>query len=531
MFKRKTLLAVALAGAVVGLAPASLTPVHAADLTIGLQNSTTSMDPQWITSPANWGVNHHIFDPLIRTGNDGRIEPWLAKSWERVDDVTWEFALRDDVKWHDGTPFTAEDVVFSYERARNVPNSPNPFTIMTKYFDQVTAPDPHTLRIVTKGPAPALLYDLSYILLVSKHIGSTASTEDYNSGKAAIGTGAYKFSSFSLNDQVVVTRNDDYWGEKQPWDKVTLRAMPQDAPRTASLLAGDIDVMESVPTSDVEQLKTNPKLSVYSVPTGRVAYLAFDAGEEALESGRIVGMDGQPLKENPFADKRVREALKLAVDLDQFVGRIYRGQALATGQYLLPDVDGYIPDLGPWKADMDRARKLLEEAGWADKFKITLGVADAVFQNGSMVAQGLAQAWTRIGVPTEVMSMAYPVFLSLRNERKMPVQLMTRQNSWLVADTLYSIIIYSSGGSGGKGVGNYAHYSNPTVDKLIDTAMVTMDDAEREKMYQEVGRLAVEDAQITPLWLLNETTATKASLSFVARPDRAIYAMNVRAKD
>lgn len=526
MFKRKALLAIALAGTL-----ASLATARAADLTIGIQNGSTSMDPQWITSPANWAVNHHIFDPLIRIDDDGHVQPWLATSWKRVDDLTWDFSLRTDVKWHDGSPFTAEDVLFSYHRAKNVPNSPNPFTIFTKYFDTVTAPDPHTVRITTKRPAPALLYDLTYLLIVSNKIGATASTEDYNTGKAAIGTGAYKFSSFSLNNEIVVQRNDDYWGAKQPWDKVTFRVMPQDASRTASLLAGDIDIMESVPTSEIERLKANPDLKVYSEPTGRIVYLGFDAGEEALASDKIVGIDGQPLKTNPLADKRVREALKIAFDLDQFVTKIYRNEAIATGQYLLPGFAGFNPDIKPWKADPARARKLLEEAGWADKFKITLGIADAIFQNSVTVAQGLAQAWTRIGVPTEVVSMAYPVFLNLRNERKMPVQLMSRQNSWFVADTFYPLVIYSWGGKNGMGSSNYPRYSNPAVDKLIETAMETMDDAAREKMYQDVGRMAVEDAQINPLWLLNEATATKASLSFIARPDRAIYAMNARPKE
>jgi peptide/nickel transport system substrate-binding protein len=498
-----------------------------------MQGSTSSVDPHWMTSPANWTINRHIFEPLVNRNNNGAIEPWLATSWKRIDDTTWEFKLRNDVKFQDGSPFTADDVVFTYDRLTHVPNAPNPFTAYAKYFAKVEALDPYTVRLTTKSPAPALLQDLAYILIVSKNVGSTATTEDYNSGKGAIGTGPYMFGSFALNDKTVLKRNPNYWGEKEPWDTVTFRVISNDASRTAALLAGDVDLIESVPTIDIERLKANDRLTIYSKPTGRIAYFGFDAGDEALASGRIVGIDGQPLKTNPLGDKRVREALKLVVDLDQFVSKIYQDQAIATGQYLLPDVFGFIPDLKPWKPDPVKARQLLEESGWADKFKITMGVSDGIFQNAVKVAQGIAQAWTKLGVPTNVISMPYPVFLNQRNDRKLPVQLMTRQNTPLVADAFYSTVVHSWGavkGDDGMGSSNYTRYSNPEVDKLIETALATMDDGKREKMYQDAGRIAVEDSQINPLWLINETTATKSNLTFIPRFDRMIFAMNIRAK-
>ena len=173
----------------------------------------------------------------------------------------WEFKLRKGVTWHDGSPFTADDVVFTFERAPNVPNSPSSFASAVK-GKTVKKIDDHTVHITTGAIAPTVPYELSSLLIVSKKYGEGAKTEDYNSGKAAIGTGPYKLVKFTPGDRIEFARNDAYWGGKPAWNKLVFRPIPAGPARVAALLAGDVDLIEDTPTADIERLKKEPKVQI-----------------------------------------------------------------------------------------------------------------------------------------------------------------------------------------------------------------------------------------------------------------------------
>src|SRR5690606_18598055 len=213
---------------------------YADDLVIGVSSEPSALDPHYHNLGPNNATKQHLFDALIEQDAKQRLQPGLAESWEALDDTTWRFDLREGVKFHDGTDFDAEDVIYSIERVPNVPNSPSSFSIYTTSIESMEAQDPHTLIIRTPGPRPLLPVELSNIAILSKETaegsngGDWPKTEDFNNGKLAVGTGPYRFEEFVKGDRLVLTKNADYWGGEPEWDKVTFKPISSDGLRVAA---------------------------------------------------------------------------------------------------------------------------------------------------------------------------------------------------------------------------------------------------------------------------------------------------------
>ncbi|MEM7446418.1 MAG: ABC transporter substrate-binding protein, partial [Pseudomonadota bacterium] len=236
-----------LALALVAIWSLSMTPALADELTIGLSSEATSMDPHFHALASNAQVNWHVYDALTRRGPNHELIPGLAVEWGATDDPTvWEFTLRDGVTFHDGTPFTADDVAFTLERAGNVPNSPAGYGMVTRDITEIEVVDDLTVRLHTDEPVPLLPVNLANIGIVSRAHGEGASTADYNSGAAAIGTGPYRQVEFTPGDRVVLEAYPDYWGGAPDWDRVTFLPITRPASRIAALLSGTVDVINDV---------------------------------------------------------------------------------------------------------------------------------------------------------------------------------------------------------------------------------------------------------------------------------------------
>ena len=248
------------AGLAVAL-PLAAPATFAQDLKIAMAADVTSADPHFFNLFPNNNIGEHIFDKLVQMDADSRMIPGLATSWKALDDKTWEFKLRKGVKFHDGSELTAEDVAFSIDRVAQIPNSPGPFVAYTKAIIAKEIPDPYTIRFKTAAPHPLMPNDLSTIYIVSKKVATGATTEDFNSGKVTIGSGRYKFIRYVNGDRIELTRNDNYWGDKPAYEKVTFRIIKNEAARVAALLSGDVDAIEQPPTADLARLKSDPKFS------------------------------------------------------------------------------------------------------------------------------------------------------------------------------------------------------------------------------------------------------------------------------
>ena len=300
--------------ALVALACAS--GATAANLTIGLGTDVTAIDPHYHNLTPNNNVAAHLFGYLVERNEKSQPVPGLATEWKAIDPTTWEFKLRKGVKFHDGSDFTAADVVASIERVPKVPNSPSPFTAYTKQIQKIEVVDPYTIRFKTAHAvsADAVGHDAGR----DHQQGSTRarSTEDFNSGKAAIGTGPYKLVRYTKSDRLELARNDAWWGGKTPWEKVTLRILPQDAPRVAALLSGDVQVIENVPTADVAQAARQTSSSrCTSTISDRLIYLHLDSDRDV--SPFVTDKDGKPLAKNPLKDRARAQG---AVEDDQPAG-------------------------------------------------------------------------------------------------------------------------------------------------------------------------------------------------------------------
>ena len=223
----------ALLGAALGTTLAAT--VVAEDLRMGVASEPSSIDPHFANLDPNLQVARHIFDHLMTFDRRLELKAGLATSWKPINDTTWEFKLRPGVTWHDGSPFTADDVVFTFQRVPQVPNSPSPFTSLL-VGKKIAKVDDLTLRIITDKPYPLVPNDLARVLIVSRKHGENAATADYNSGKAAVGTGPYRFIEWLAGDRIVLQANPAYWGGKPRWDRVLIKPIKSAPTRVAALL-------------------------------------------------------------------------------------------------------------------------------------------------------------------------------------------------------------------------------------------------------------------------------------------------------
>lgn len=257
--------------------------------------------------------------------------------------------MRPDVHWTDGEPLKAEDVVFSIKRADHVPGSTAPYSGFVRSIEDIYAKDDSTVIVKTKSPAPNLPLDLSSVHIASKHVGETAKPEDYNSGKALIGTGPYVLESYVPGDRVILNSNKDYWDGVQPWDRVVYRYISNPTSRTAALLSGDVDVIDKVSVSDLATLKKSDKVSVYSYPGLRVLLMqpSFRAGPNEF----ITDNAGEVLAENPLLNPKVRQALSISINREAIANRVMQDTVTVANQWMPKDTFGYNDDLGEIELD------------------------------------------------------------------------------------------------------------------------------------------------------------------------------------
>jgi peptide/nickel transport system substrate-binding protein len=515
----------------IAFAAAALVSLGASAQTLNLASadSISSLDPQLNQNAGDLSVNLHFWSLLVGS-RDNKIEPALAASWKLLDPTTWEFKLRDDVKWQDGQPFTADDVIFSYERARHVPGSSNSYAGYLRTIASMSAKDAHTLIIKTTVPSPDLLLNLTWVYIVSKHVGENSASADYNSGRAMVGDGPFKFVSYAPGDRVTMERNDSYWGPKPVWEKVNYRYIADAASRTAALLAGDVDAIAKVSVSDVAKLKASPKVSVFEYPGWRVLLLepSFRHGS----SPYITDNEGKPLAENPLLDVRVRRALSLAIDRHALVDRVLQGGATVANQWMPAGTFGYNPEVKDIAYDAAQAKKLLADAGFPQGFHLTISVPGDRYPQASETAQAIAQFWTRVGVKTQVESLPYAVYLGRANNNEFAVSMLGWGNG--TGEAAYAIVNVMATVDAKKGLGasNWSRYSNPTLDTQLDRATAEMDDAKRAAILRDAVQTVSDDVGILPLFHYKNIWAAKKGLT--VRPlisDRTAAVMVTIDKD
>jgi len=507
---RTGLAALALAsGLVLGTSQAG-----AQTLTIGVNAAPSSVDPHFHNGTSTNTLTNHLFDTLFRSTPDGKFEGALAESWKALSDTEWEVKLRPGVRFTDGRALTADDVVFTFERAPNVPNTTAGFGGAIRSVQRTEVVDPLTLRIHTPTPAPNLPLELSILYIVSRHVGEGATTEDYNAGRAAVGTGAYRLVRFSPGDGVELVRNDDWWDTKPDWEKVNFKFLPNAAGRTAALLSGAVDMIDTPSPNDIPRLRSDSRFSVVSRQGLRLIYLAPNQAAEVAPF--VTDNEGKPLTANPLKDHRVREALSIALQRDGLAERVMQGTATPNGQWLPPGTYSYNPDVKVPPYDPDRAKRLLAEAGYPDGFRITLHVSQSTRPTDPIAAQAIAQMWTRIGVQTTVEALPLAAYAARAAKLEFAVTMWGWGGSGASAQAGYALVNVFNTFDRDKRTGafNRSGYSNPALDTLTERALATLDDDARSLLLQKAVAMVMEDVAIIPLYQMTNIWATRKGVRY-----------------
>ena len=413
-----------------------------------------------------------------------------------------------------------------------MPNSPSSFVtyLKGKTFSKI---DDHTVHIKTEKPYPLMPNDMTTVKIISAKAGKGASTEDYNSGKAAIGTGPYKFVEWVPGDRIVLERNDDYFGAKAAFDKVTFKPIKSGPARISALLAGDVDFIDNVPPLDVARLKKDNSVQLSGGPSNRVIYLHMDQFRE--DSPHIKAKDGGAIK-NPLMDVRVRKAISMSINRDAIVDRVMEGVAVKAGQLLPAGFHGVSDKMKPEAYDPKMAKKLMAEAGYPDGFKMVVHGPNDRYINDAKIAEALAQMLNRVGIDASVETMTKAVYFK-RASRGGPDK--SPEFSFMVlgwgagsgeASSPLKALLHTYDKSKGLGAANRGRHTDAEVDTLIQKALATVDSDARGKLLAAATEKAVgENYGVIPLHYQVNTWAAKAGYKYLPRTDERTIVMGLSA--
>jgi peptide/nickel transport system substrate-binding protein len=503
------------------------TPSRAQDLVMGLGGNITSIDPHFHNLAPNNNIATHIFDRLVHQDGQQRLIPGLALEWRAVDDTTWEFKLRRDVRFHDGSPFDAEDVVATIKRVPWVPNSPSSFNIYTRPIVETTVVDPHTVRFKTARPYPLLPTDLSTVNVVSrKHVESP--TAAFNQGPAAIGTGPFRFVEFAPGDRVVLQRNENYWGEKPHWSRVTVRVITNASARVAALLAGDAHIVDQLPTSDLARVRQNANTAIAKIGSNRVIYLHLDHNRD--QTPFATDKQGAVLPNNPLKNRRVRQALSRAINREGIAQRLFDGEALPAGNLLPPGFFGAPQNQRPDPYDVDGARRLLTEAGYPNGFALTIHGPNDRYPEDEKVLQAIGPMFARLGVDTRVVTLPWATYVAQAGAPNYAFSVMLvgwGAGTGEMSSPLRSLLA-TPNPQIGFGPSNRGRYSNPQMDEILARALATVDDTARARLLAEASEVAMADAGLIPLYYQVNLWGHRRNLVYAPRADEYTVAYSVR---
>jgi peptide/nickel transport system substrate-binding protein len=505
-------------------------------LTIGTADARTikwarsadalTIDPHSQNEGPTTNLVRQIYDALLERDSYGKLGPSLAVSWSVTSDPTvWEFKLRPGVKFHDGTPFTADDAVFSVERAMQ-PTSD--FKGYLTAVDKVSKVDDLTIHIKTKGPNPLLPNYLSSIYIMSKkwaEANSTVTVQDYKEKKDnyavrnANGTGAYTLVSREQDVRTVLKQNPDYWRKSEVpfgFTEIVYLTIKSDATRVAALLSGEVDFVQDVPVQDIDRLAKTPGLRVNQGPENRTIFLGMDVASAELATSNVKG-------KNPFADLRVRKAMHIAIDREAIKRAVMRGQAVPAAIIAPPFVNGYDKALDTLpKVDVDAAKKLLAEAGYPSGFAVTLHCPNDRYINDEAICQAVASMLAKIGIAVKLVAQPKGPHFTLI--QKTPPETEFFLLGWGVPtfDSHYIFSYMYQTRSGKEGTWNATRFSNPEIDKKITSLNEQTDIAKRDATIAEIWKVLAEQLIYVSLHHQTVAYAMKDDIDIIIAPDNAV---------
>jgi peptide/nickel transport system substrate-binding protein len=505
----------------VALAATFIAPPQAQAQTLrwAAQNDILTLDPHSQNHATTNAILAHAYEGLTRYSATYQVEPALATKWTQISPTQVRFDLRKGVKFQDGTPFTADDVLFSFGRIRQPQGT---MQIYVSGISDIKKIDDHTVDFILAGPNPLLLRNIIDFRMVSKawaEKNNSTKVQDYKAkeenfaSRNAMGTGSFRILSWQPEQRIMMARNEAWW-DKPPGNvsQVVYTPIKSESTRVAALLSGDVDMLTDVPTQDIDRLRTDKKLKVVDGPEVRTIYFAPDVGSPELKYSNVKG-------KNPFADKRVRQALSMAIDREAIKRNIMRGMSVPAGIMVAPGVNGYDKAIDvPTKPDVAMAKKLLADAGYPDGFQVRLNCPNNRYVNDEKICQAVLAMWARVGVKADLMAENMATFAQKFQNFDSSLYML----GWGVATydaqyTIQSLVRTRAGGADGNY--NYSKISDPVIDKLADAMKGETDVGKRNAMIREALVRIRDEVLVIPVHHQIRPWVMKAGVTTVHRSD------------
>ncbi|RRD55892.1 ABC transporter substrate-binding protein [Comamonadaceae bacterium OH2545_COT-014] len=512
-----------LAAALLGAALALPGTAAAKTLRVATQGDALSMDPHSLAEAVQLSFTGNIFEPLVTRDARLRLQPALATEWKLTAPNVWRFTLRRDVKFHDGTPFTADDVVFSILRAQGEGSD---MRTQVASIRAVRKLDAHTVELETHAPNPILPDLITTVYMVSQSWAKANQAErpvDRRKGQEnaasfkANGTGPFRLRERQPGVRTTLARHAGYWGQIDGnVTEVVFQPIGNDATRVAALVSGQVDLIDPVPLQDMPRLARQKTVKLLQMPESRVIFFGFDQKRDELLYSSVKG-------KNPFKDKRVRQAVYQAIDADALVDKVMRGAARPAGLMVAPGIRGYAASLDkrlPY--DPDAARKLLAEAGYPQGFEVTLNCPNDRYVNDAEICQATVSYLARVGIKARLQAEPKALYFP---------KVLKRDTSFFMAgwspagydahNALFALM--ATPGSGGQGQWNLGAYSNPRLDELTHASQPELDAAKRNAMLQEALGIHQQDIGHIPLYQPNLAWGLRSNVNAAQRADNFMF--------
>ncbi|RAI02038.1 peptide ABC transporter [Acuticoccus sediminis] len=487
---------------VTGLAALALTAITATGalaqakdtITIDLVNEPSSLDPHGQWNPDSYYVYRNIFDNMVTRDDAGEIIPQVATEWEQVSDTEVRFTLRDDIVFHDGTPLTADDVVFSVARITD-PGFGSPQLGQFNKIIGAKAEDGHTVVLTTDGPYPVLLAQLVKLSIVPKHVVEEVGNDAFN--LAPVGSGPYAFGEWQRGVSVTLAKNDDYWGEPGVFQTALFRAVPDGATRVADLKAGTADLVVSLDSDQARELETDPRVKPLTVLTERVAFLGLNTMKP------------------PFDNPDLRKAMAYALDKEGITEGLLQGGETPVGELASPAHFGWVDGIEPYPYDPEKAEALIAEAGAAGT-AVTFDTAPVYDQR---IVQAVQQMLSDVGIDVEISLTDMSTYLGKARSPEVANRPQISFGRWSCAcqdaDGIMYPLLHSSS--------SWSRYQNPEVDALLDEARSSLDDEVRLAAYGKVHQIVKDEVAILPLYQAAALYGANAALEWTPTANESLF--------
>lgn len=465
---------------------------------IANQGDALSMDPHSLNETLQLSVTGNVYEPLVGRNKDLSLTPMLATSWKQTSPTVWRFELRKGVQFHDGTPFTADDVVFSLARTQVEGSDMKSYT---NDFKEVRKIDSHTVEIETKTPFPILPDVLSLVYIMSKKwcetnqatvpVDRRKGVENTASFKAN-GTGPFRVRERQPNVRTVFTRNGSYWGKIEGnVTEVVFTPIGNDATRVAALLSGEVDVMEPVPVQDIDRVNSSANTRAITGPELRTIFLGMDQKRDELLYSNVKG-------KNPFKDKRVRQAFYQAIDIEGIKKTVMRGASNPSAQLVGPGINGFQPEMKRLPYDVEAAKKLMAEAGYPNGFEVSMNCPNDRYVNDGRICQTVAANLSRINVKINLQAETKGTYFPKVLRRDTSFYMLGWTPATYDAHNAMNAIMRCVDDKG-AGQFNLGAYCNPKVDELTLKVQAETDKDKRNAYIKEAFDLHAADVGHIPL--------------------------------